>query len=98
MGEDDERHIVHYGAGDLFALHNAECNSSTEQVLETLKHVEIGREVSPLGQHDSPRRLMEESRGGELEQIDRGRVGGDDFICSSPNQGRNFCTDTLRQV
>src|SRR5437868_6152978 len=98
MGEDNERHVVAYGAGYVVALHKAECHSSAEQVFETLQDVKIGREVSPFGQHNSPWRLMEECSGGELEEIDRGRVRGDDFVSPGPNQWRDLCADALRQV
>jgi hypothetical protein len=65
---------------------------------EALRHVEIGGEISVLGQNHRPARTPIQRRSEQLEQIDRGGISGHRRAWCGADESSDFLADAELQV
>ena len=80
LGEHHDRDPLVERARDLFAANHAQLMRRAEPADKSVRYVEVGREVAPLGQDDVPARPQLECGGEQLEQVDRGRIGDQHLV------------------
>ena len=105
VSQEHDRHGFVDGAVHLVGIDQPEFMAIAEQLRESLRHVEVGREVSALGQNYAAFReghlwscRLQVQRGRQcLEEIDRCRVRADDLVRLRADQSRDLGADAARQ-
>src|SRR6201999_3668368 len=84
--------------GDFRSWHGHDLDGASRERCQALQHIDVSRKV-PRFRDDAMTGSARHHRGtGNLEQIDRGRVGDQYFIGPRADQGRNFGAQPVRQI
>ena len=79
-------------------LDQAQLEPLAQQIAQTLRDVQVGREVAALRDHHAAPRAQPERRGDQLEQVDRDGIGDDHLVRLRAEQARDLRAQPLRQV
>ena len=106
VGEDDEGHLVGQGGresgGHFGVIDEADLPAVAELLGQALEHVDVGGEVLPLSEDDAASRSiggLDLAGGrGDLEQVDRSRVGDDGGPGTAADEARDLVAEHGGQV
>ena len=89
VGEQDQRGATVDRVGEALRLGEDEVELPIEEIDQPFQDVDVGGEVAVLGDDATAPRTPTKQRGCELEQVDGGGIGDDDFALGRADQRRD---------
>jgi hypothetical protein len=98
LGQHHDGDFFGDGGGQVIGRDDAQFGALAQQALQALQDIEVGGEVAGLRQDHLAAGIERQGAGGQLEEVHRGRVGGDHLVRPGPDQPGDLAADAGRCV